>query len=542
MRDVEFNIDLVPGAGPVSVAPYRMALVELVELKRQIEDLLEKQMVRPSVSPWGAPVLLVKKKDGKAHLCVDYRQLNKLTIKNKYPLPRIDDLMDQLRGASIFSKIDLRSRYHQIRVKESDIPKTAFRTRYGYYLRFIEGFSRIVMPLTQLTRKDQPFVWTDACEQSFQELKRRLTTSPVLVLPDTGEHFDVFCDASHQGELELIEKFRDLRLEVEVVQDHISCGMITITNEFLKQVGTKQLHDPELLRILGLLGTERATSFELGTDGILRFRGRICLPCDSELRRAVLEEGHMSRLSIHPGMTKMYQDIKKSFWWPGMKKEITEFVAACLTCQKAKIEHQRPGGFLQLMEIPEWKWDSVTMDFVVGLPRTARNSDTIWVIVDRLTKCAHFLPVNKRWSLERLAQLYIREKVWLHGVPSSIISDRDPRFTSKFWQTLHQALGTRLRLSSAYHPQTDGQSERTVQSLEDLLRACVLDHLGSWEEVLPLVEFTYNNIYHASMGMAPFEALYGRRCRTPLCWYQEGESAVVGPELVLHTIEMVRLI
>nr|KYP54727.1 Transposon Ty3-G Gag-Pol polyprotein [Cajanus cajan] len=196
---MEFGIDLVPGAGPVSVAPYRMAPAKLMELKGQLEDLLAKQLVRPSVSPWGAPVLLVKKKDGGSRLCVDYRQLNKLTIKNKYPLPRIDDLMDQLRGASIFSKIDLRSGYHQIRVKEGDIPKTAFRTRYGYYRRFIEGFSKIAAPLTQLTRKEQPFIWTDACERSFEELKRRLTTSPVLVLPDSGEPFNVYCDASHQG-------------------------------------------------------------------------------------------------------------------------------------------------------------------------------------------------------------------------------------------------------------------------------------------------------------------------------------------------------
>nr|KYP51233.1 Transposon Ty3-G Gag-Pol polyprotein [Cajanus cajan] len=180
-----------------------MAPAELTELKGQLEDLLEKQLVRPSVSPWGAPVLFVKKKDGGSRLCVDYRQLNKLTIKNKYPLPRIDDLMDQLRGASVFSKIHLRSGYHQIRVREGDISKTAFRTSFvglaGYYRRFIEGFSKIVAPLTQLTRKEQPFIWTDACERSFKELKRRLTTSPVLVLPDSGEPFDVYCDASHQG-------------------------------------------------------------------------------------------------------------------------------------------------------------------------------------------------------------------------------------------------------------------------------------------------------------------------------------------------------
>jgi len=321
-REIEFSIDLMPGVGPISIAPYRMSPSELVELKKQLEELLEKQFIRPSVSPWGAPVLLVKKKDGSFRLCVDYRQLNKFTIKNKYPLPRIDDLMDQLRGASVFSKIDLRLGYHQIRVKTEDIQKNAFRTRYdhyeyqvmpfgvtnapaifmdymnrifhpfldkfvvifiddiliysktleeheehlrivsqilrekklyaklskcefwlekvkflghvisnkgvsvdptkveavlqweppktvteirsflglaGYYRRFIEGFSKIVMPLTQLTKKGQAFVWTKRCENSFQELKKRLTTSPVLALPDPTRHFVMFCDASKMG-------------------------------------------------------------------------------------------------------------------------------------------------------------------------------------------------------------------------------------------------------------------------------------------------------------------------------------------------------
>nr|KYP47522.1 Retrotransposable element Tf2 [Cajanus cajan] len=497
VREMEFSIELVPGAGPVSVAPYRMAPAELVELKGQLEDLLEKQLVRPSVSPWGAPVLLVKKKDGDSRLCVDYRQLNKLTIKNKYPLPRIDDLMDQLRGASVFSKIDLRSGYHQIRVKEGDIPKTAFRTSdiqsfvgfAGYYRRFIEGFSKIVTPLTQLTRKEQPFIWTDASERSFEELKRRLTTSPVLVLPDSGKPFDVYCDASHQGlGCVLMQHGKVVAYASRQLKNHernypthdLDCGTVTITNEFLRQVGLRQLQDAEMVKLLGLLDTEKAVGFELGEDGILRFKGRVCLPQDVELKKAVLEEGHKSRLSIHPGMTKMYQDLKKTFWWPGMKREIADYVAAYLTCQKAKVEHQKLSGLMQQMEIPEWKWDSITMDFIVGLPRSARNSDAIWVIVDRLTKCAHFLPVNIKWSLEKLTQLYVREIVRLHGVPSSIISDRDPRFTSRFWQSLHQALGTKLKLSSAYHPQIDGQLERTIQSLEDLLKACVLDHLGSW--------------------------------------------------------------
>jgi len=180
------------------------------------------------------------------------------------------------------------------------------------------------------------------------------------------------------------------------------------------------------------------------------------------------------------------------------------------------------------------------MDFVTHLPRTFREHDTICVIVDRLTKSAHFLVMNLRMSMAKLAQMYIKEIVRLHGVPSSIVSDRDPRFRSWFWQTLQEALGTKLSMSSAYHPQTDGQFERTIQSSEDLLRTCILDHLGAWDEVLPLIEFTYNNSFHASIDMAP--PLYGMRCRTPLYWYQEGEAVLVGPELLEQTTEKVRMV
>jgi len=169
------------------------------------------------------------------------------------------------------------------------------------------------------------------------------------------------------------------------------------------------------------------------------------------------------------------------------------------------------------------------MDFVTHLPRTFRGLDTIWVIVDGLTKSAHFWVMNLRMSMSKLAQLYIKEIMSLHGVPLSIVSDRDPHFTSRFWQS---ALGSKLTMSSTYHPQTNGQFERMIQSFEDLLRTCILDHLGAWNEVLPLIEFTYNNNFHASIGMAPYEALYGRKYRTPLCWYQDGKAVLVGLELL----------
>ena len=215
---------------------------------------------------------------------------------------------------------------------------------------------------------------------------------------------------------------------------------------------------------------------------------------------------------------------------------------ACLTCQKSKVKHQKAAGLMQLLEIPEWKWDSISMDFVTGLPSTLRGDDVIWVIVDRLAKLAHFIHINITYLISKLAEIYTRVIVKLHGVTLCIVSDRDSRFTSDFWKSLQEALGSKLRLSSAYHPQTDGQTERTIQSLEDLLRACVLEQGGLWDTYLPLIEFTYNNSYHSSIGMAPFKALYGRRCRTPLCWHESSENVVLGPEIVQPTTEKVKLI
>ncbi|GJT79790.1 putative reverse transcriptase domain-containing protein [Tanacetum coccineum] len=230
------------------------------------------------------------------------------------------------------------------------------------------------------------------------------------------------------------------------------------------------------------------------------------------------------------------------YWWPGIKRDIATYVSKCLICLKVKAEHQRPSGLLQQLEIPEWKWDNITIDFIMKLPRTKSGHDTIWVIVDRLTKSAHFLATCEDYSMEKVARLYIDEILAQHGVPVSIISDRDGRFTSCFWQTLQKALRTRLDMSTAYHPQTDGQSERTIHTLEDMLRACVIDFGGSWDVHLPLVEFSYNNSYHSSIQCAPFEALYGRKCRSPVLWAEIGESRLIGPELMQETTDKVVLI
>ncbi|KAJ9557088.1 hypothetical protein OSB04_011702 [Centaurea solstitialis] len=755
-RQVEFHIDLVPGAGPIAKSPYRLAPSEMQELSNQLQELLDKGFIRPSSSPWGAPVLFVKKKDGSFRMCIDYRELNKITIKNRYPLPRIDDLFDQLQGATYFSKIDLRSGYHQMRVREEDIAKTAFRTRYGhyeflvmpfgltnapavfmdlmnrvcrpyldkfvivfiddiliysrskedhehhlrltlellkaeqlyakfskcefwirevhflghvvnrdgihvdpakieaikkweapktpteirqflglagYYRRFIANFSKIAQPLTALTQKDKKFIWGEKQEEAFQVLKHKLCNAPILALPEGTDNFVVYCDASHQGlgcvlmqnekviayasrqlkvheknytthDLELgavvfalkiwrhylygtkctiftdhkslqhildqkmlnmrqrrwVELLSDYDCEIKyhpgkanVVADALSRkervkpirsrAMELVVQTSLKtQVveAQKEALKADNLNKETLHGIEK--EFEEKEDGVCYFKGRIWIPRVEQLKKMIMDEAHQSRYSIHPGSDKMYKGLKEHYWWPGMKRDIAIYVSKCLTCAKVKAEHQKPSGLLQQPEIPEWKWEQISMDFVTKLPKTKKGHDTIWVIVDRLTKSAHFLPIKETYSIDKLAQLYVGEIVMRHGVPISIISDRDSRFTSRFWQSLQAALGTRVDLSTAYHPQTDGQTERTIQTLEDMLRACVLEFGGSWDDHLPLVEFSYNNSYHASIQCAPYEALYGRKCRSPLNWLEVGENRLFRPDVVQETTDKIKMV
>ncbi|GKA32593.1 putative reverse transcriptase domain-containing protein [Tanacetum coccineum] len=250
------------------------------------------------------------------------------------------------------------------------------------------------------------------------------------------------------------------------------------------------------------------------------------VPLKGDVRTLIMDEAYKSKYSVHPGADKMYYDLRDRYWWPGMKKDIAIYVSRYLTCLKVKAEHQRPYGLLQQPEIPKWKWKGIAMDFVTKLTRTSSGHDIIWIIIDQLTKSTHFLPMCEDYKMDRLTSLYPNEIVSRHGVPISIISDHDSRFTLRFWQLMQEALGTRLNMSMAYHPQTDGQSERTIQTLEDMLRACILDFEGSWDVHLPLVEFLYNNSYHFSVRCASFEALYGRKCHSLIIWAEVGEGVV----------------
>ncbi|GJV59892.1 putative reverse transcriptase domain-containing protein [Tanacetum coccineum] len=496
--------------------------------------------------------------------------------------PKFDDLFDQLQGSSVYSKIDLRCRHgrtpqadfellkkeelyakffncefdskrvFKVRNANDHAPQKrlclngAFKldaafstvkknvvqcTNHLHYLegkqsfivlrRFEEGFGRLVFALKiwrHYLYGTKCTVFTD--HKSLQHIldQKELNMRQRRWLELLS---DYDCDIRyHPGKANVILKLSQTkRPKTENIKSEDVGGMLVENAKF-----------PEAIR---------EQKLEPRADGTLCLNGRSWLPCYGDLRTVIMHESHKSKYSIHPGSDKMYQDMKKLYWWPNMKADIATYVNKCLTCAKVKAEHQRPSGLLVQPKIPEWKWDNITMDFVTKLPKTSQGYDTIWVIVDRLTKSAIFTPMRETDPLDKLARLYLKEVVTRHGIPVSIICDRDPRFASNFWRSLQSALGTNLDMSTAYHPQTDGQSERTIQTLEDMLRACAIDFGKGWVNHLPLVEFSYNNSYHASIKAAPFEALYGRKCRSPVCWTEVGEAQILGPELIQETTEKI---
>jgi hypothetical protein len=804
-RAVDHAIDTKPGQSPPNKGYIRLGPAQLEELQTQLSELLAKGYIRPSVSPYAAPVFFVKKKEGTQRAVFDYRALNALTVKNRYPLPRIDDLLDQLCGAKFFSKLDLQSGYHQIRVKPDDVPKTAFRTKYGhyewlvmpfgltnapatfqalmnavlrpyldkfvvvylddilvysateeehkqhlalvlqtlrehqlyakavkcefgktslaflghvigadgismdpdkvkaivkwptpgnvtqlqsflglanYYRRFVKGYSGIAAPLTALcTPKTSGWPWTEDHTAAFEALKTALSTAPLIQAPDMSQPFTVTTDASNfavgavlsQGQhpsirtvafesrkltpaernypvhdremlavVYALRKWRHYLLgrPVTILTDHKSLeyfatqphlnerqarwtGLLaefdyTIShrpgkhNQVADALSRRPDHalaavylpvtrlgpapsppaprylpvtrlgptpapavstylpvtrlgpvpgpeltpvcpeqalpasepaeecvpaassvdlgplltgiqeaaqaDPEYQRVYQqVVAEQEVVPFKL-INGLLYHtkQGRDRLYVPASMQQAVLREAHDCVVSGHFGVHKTLGRLVPVVFWPRLDRSVRDYIRTCDSCQRNKPSNLQPPGLLQSLPIPDHNWDSVSMDFVVALPKTPDGNDAIMVVVDRLSKMAHFVPATTDMTAEGCARLFFDEVFRLHGLPTSVVSDRDPKFTSVFWRTLFGFTGTKLAMSTAYHPQTDGQTERLNRTLEEMLRSYVAYDMRDWDVLLPAVEFAYNSSVQASTKHTPFYLNYGYRPRHPL--------------------------
>ncbi|KAK1685676.1 hypothetical protein QYE76_046524 [Lolium multiflorum] len=722
IRGIEHQIDLIPGASLPNRAPYRTNPEETKEIQRQIQVLQDKGYIRESLSPCAVPIILVPKKDGSSRMCTDCRSINNITIRYRHPIPRLDDMLDELSGSIMFSKVDLRSGYHQIRMQLGDEWKTAFKTKFGlyewlvmpfgltnapstfmrlmnevlrafigrfvvvyfddiliysksleehldhlrvvfnalrdarlygnlekctfctnrvaflgyvvtaqgievdpakieaienwpqpktvtqvrsflglagFYRRFVKDFGSIAAPLNELTKKDVPFVWGDAQQDAFMILKDKLTHAPLLQLPDFNKTFELECDASgiglggvllqegkpvayfseklsgpslnystydkelyalvrtlqtwqhylwpkefvihsdheslkhirsqaklnrrHAKWVEFIESFpyviKHKKGKDNVIADALSRRYTMLSQlDFkifgLETIKEQYLHDADFKDVLLNCKDGRTWNKFVLNDGFVFRANKLCIP-DSSVRLLLLQEAHGGGLMGHFGVKKTEDVLAAHFFWPRMRRDVERFVARCTTCQKAK-SRLNPHGLYMPLPVPSVPWEDISMDFVLGLPRTQKGRDSIFVVVDRFSKMAHFIPCHKTDDATHVADLFFREIVRLHGVPNTIVSDRDTKFLSHFWRCLWAKLGTKLLFSTTCHPQTDGQTEVVNRTLSTMLRAVLKKNLKLWEECLPHIEFAYNRSLHSTTKMCPFEIVYGFVPRAPI--------------------------
>ncbi|KAJ9526162.1 hypothetical protein QJQ45_009619 [Haematococcus lacustris] len=431
-RPVGHTIPLQPGCKPPALPSYKMSQPELLEMKKQVAAFLEQGIIEPSSSPYAAPVLFVKKKSGELRMCVDYRQLNKITLRDQYPLPRVDDLFDRSRK------------------------------------RLLEGEEATV-------QQQQPVV-----QQPQQEPQPQLVLEQPLPPPPVPLH---------------------------------PLHAVNMTEQLLAAYAADEAF------------ASMVDQYDQDQHGLYRTRERnqIVVPNCPELKTRILVEMHDAQFAGHVGITKTLERISRMFWWPRMRSEVRHYVANCDACQRNKSVNTKPGGLLTPLAIPYDRWESISMDLITKLPPGEHGFDAIAVFVDRLSKMVHFVPCRESMNAESFARLFIDNVFKHHGVPREIISDRGSHFTNHFWASIMTILGVKECKSSAYHPQSDGQTERYNRTLEEMLRHYISPAQSDWPFFLSLAEFAVNNSWQESIQSTPFLVNTGQSPLTPALLELPGE-------------------
>ncbi|XP_040955925.1 uncharacterized protein, partial [Gossypium hirsutum] len=528
LRGIKHQIDLVPGASIPNRPAYRCNPEETKELQRQVEELLDKGYIRESLSPCAVPVLLVPKKDGTFRFIVSAQGIH------------VDE--DKVKA-----------------IKEWPTPKsvTEVRSFHGlasFYRRFVKDFSTIAAPLTEVIKKSVGFKWGETQEKAFQTLKAKLCSAHLLKLPNFAKTFELECDASGIGIGTVLmqdkqpiayfsEKLNGAQLNYSTYDKELLALVralqvwqhYLLPNEFVIHTDHESL---KWLKGQGKLSKRHARwvefietfpyviQYKTGKDNVVadalsrRYDGflfrlnRLCIPKCS-MRELLIHEAHSGGLMGHFGVAKTLDILQEHFHWPHMKKDVEKVCSKCITCKQAKSKVM-PHGLYTPLPIPTSPWVDLSMDFILGLPRTKKGRDSIFVVVDRFSKMSHFIPCHKTDDATHVADLFFKEVVRLHGIPKTIVSDRDVKFLSHFWKVLWGKLGTKLLYSTTCHPQTNGQTEVVNRVLSTLLRAIIRKNLKTWEECLPHIEFAYNRSVHSATKFSPFEVVYGFNPLTPL--------------------------
>ncbi|XP_048229055.1 uncharacterized protein LOC125369826 [Ricinus communis] len=554
IRGIEHQIDFVPGSTIPNRLAYRANLEKTKELQRQVEELLNKGYVRESLSPCAVPVILVPKKDGSWRRFVVIYFDDILLYSRSYDeyVKHVRLVLETLRKKVLFANLKkcdfctnkfiflgfvvnakgIEVDEEKVKaIKEWPIPTNAsevqsFHGLASFYRRFVKDFSTIAAPLNELVKKDVKFNWGEAQQSAFDLIKQKLTSSPILSLPNFDKTFEIDCDASGIGIgaiLITLEVWQHYLLPKEFVihTDHESLKYLKGQNKLNRSHAKwsfEQLkdlyHDDSNFGQVYKACEQGAFNKYYRHDGFLFFKKRLCIP-SCPMRDLLVKEVHEGGLMGHFGIQKTLDVLHDHFYWPCMKKDVMRFYANCIVCKHAKSKLQ-PHGLYMPLPIPSSPWVDISMDFILGLPRTRHGHDSIFVVIDRFSKMVHFIPCKKTNDAQHIVDLFFKEVVRLHGMPRTIVSDRNTKFLSYFWKTLWGKLGTRLLFSTTCHPQTDGQTKVVNRTLSQPLRTMVKCNIKSWEDCLPHVEFAYNRTMHSSTKFCPFEIVYGFVSLSPL--------------------------